>query len=57
MKLVESSKRFPDEEACEKYLYEERRVARDVVFAANVAALINTGTRAVSAGVVQSADM
>ena len=31
MKLVESSKRFPDEEACEKYLYEERRVARDVV--------------------------
>lgn len=30
MKLVEFSKRFPDEEACEKYLY-ERRVAQGVV--------------------------
>ncbi len=31
MKLVESSKRFPDEEACEKYLDEERCVVKDVV--------------------------
>ncbi|WP_373720153.1 IS1595 family transposase [Bacteroides heparinolyticus] len=30
MKLVEFSKRFPDEESCEKYLY-ERRVAQGVV--------------------------
>ena len=30
MKLVEFSKRFPDEEACEKYLY-EIRVAQGVV--------------------------
>lgn len=55
MKLVEFSKRFPDEEACEKYLM--RYASPKVLFAANVAASINTGTRAVSAGVVQSADM